>query len=40
MLDYKRPYYDAKVYPQIEDFYKKLYSALNEKIAFRKKQNP
>jgi hypothetical protein len=40
MLNYKRPYYDAKVYPQIEDFYKKLYSALNEKIAFMKKQNP
>lgn len=40
MLNYKRPYYDAKVYPQLEEFYKKLYSALNEKIAFRKKQNP
>ena len=37
MLNYKRPYYDAKLYPQLEEFYKKLYSALNEKIAFKKK---
>ncbi|HEY5368704.1 MAG TPA: DUF3857 domain-containing protein [Hanamia sp.] len=37
MLNYKRSYYDAKVYPQLEEFYKKLYSALDEKIAFKKK---
>ncbi len=37
MLNYKKPYYDAKVYPQLEEFYKKLYGALDEKIAIKKK---
>jgi hypothetical protein len=36
-LDFKRVYYDAKTYPQLEEFYKKLYNALNKKIAIKKK---
>ena len=38
-LDFKKTYYDAKAYPQLEEFYKKLYTALNEKIAIKKKRN-
>ena len=38
-LDFKKTYYDVKDYPQLEEFYKKLYTALNEKIAIKKKRN-
>lgn len=36
-LNFKKTYYDVKAYPQLEEFYKKLYTALNEKIAIKKK---
>ena len=38
-LNFKKTYYDVKAYPQLEEFYKKLYTALNEKIAIKKKRN-
>lgn len=38
-LNFKKTYYDVKAYPQLEEFYKKLYTVLNEKIAIKKKRN-
>src|SRR6185437_2590589 len=38
-LNFKKTYYDVTAYPQLEAFYKQLYTALNEKIAIKKKRN-
>ncbi len=36
-LDFKRPIYAADEYPDVKEFYKKLYEALDEKIVLKKK---
>lgn len=36
-LDFKRPVYAADEYPDVKEFYKKLYEALEEKIVLKKK---
>jgi hypothetical protein len=36
-VDVKRPSYDAEEYPEIQEFYKRLYDLLNEQFVIRKK---
>lgn len=36
-IDFKRPVYAADEYPDVKEFYKKLYEALDEKIVLKKK---
>lgn len=38
-INYIKPYYQVKAYPLLQDFYKKLFSALNEQIGIKKKRN-
>lgn len=38
-VDFTKPYYHSSAYPLLQEFYKKLYSALNEKIGVMKKRN-
>jgi hypothetical protein len=37
MVDFSRPYYDVKQYPEFKEFNKKLYAKLNEQIVLKKK---
>lgn len=40
-LDFTKPYYAANTYPLLQEFYKKLFTTLNEQIVIKKKQaNP
>lgn len=36
-LDFKKPYFTAEEYPDLQEFYKHLYSLLNEQFVIRKK---
>ncbi len=36
-LQFKRPWYAARNYPEFQDFYKKLYAKLNEQVVIKKK---
>ncbi|HUZ57586.1 MAG TPA: DUF3857 domain-containing protein [Hanamia sp.] len=38
-LDFGKSYYQAKDYPLLQEFYKKLFSILNEQIVIKKKTN-
>ena len=38
VLDFKRPTYAAEEYPDVKEFYKKLFAALNERIVMKKKK--
>lgn len=38
-LNFLKPSYDAKDYPLFQEFYKKLFSVLNEQIVIKKKSN-
>jgi hypothetical protein len=37
-LDFSRSYYAANSYPLLQEFYKKLFSTLNEQIVIKKKK--
>ncbi len=39
-LEFARPTYELQEYPELKDFYKKLYALLNEQVVFRKKAQP
>ena len=36
-LEFKRPFYSPEEYPDLKEFYKKMYSLLDEQIVFKKK---
>ena len=36
-LEFKRPVYSPEEYPDLKEFYKKMYSLLDEQIVFKKK---
>jgi hypothetical protein len=36
-VDFLTPYYTAESYPLLHEFYKKLFSSLNEQIVIKKK---
>ncbi|HEY5464088.1 MAG TPA: DUF3857 domain-containing protein [Hanamia sp.] len=38
-VDFTKSYYHSNAYPLLQEFYKKLYSALNEKIGVMRKRN-
>jgi len=38
IIDFKRAVYAAEEYPDVKEFYKKLYAALNERIVIKKKK--
>lgn len=38
-INFTKPYYQVKAYPLLQEFYKKLFSALNEQIGIKKKRN-
>lgn len=40
MLDFKKPFYSIEEYPYFKEFYKQLFTLLNEQIVFRKKVQP
>lgn len=39
IINFIKPYYNVKAYPLLQEFYKKLFSALNEQIEIKKKRN-
>ncbi len=40
-VNFKKPFYPATMYPEFQEFYKKLYAALNEQVVIKKKKaNP
>ncbi len=39
-LEFKKPYFTAEEYPDFKEFYKQLFTLLNEQYAIRKKLNP
>jgi hypothetical protein len=36
-LEFKRPFYSPEEYADLKEFYKKMYSLLDEQIVFKKK---
>jgi hypothetical protein len=38
-LEFKRPFYTPEEYPDLKEFYKKMYALLDEQIVIKKKEN-
>ena len=36
-LEFKRPFYSPEEYADLREFYKKMYSLLDEQVVFKKK---
>jgi hypothetical protein len=39
VVDFKRPFYTPEEYPDLKEFYKKMYALLDEQIVIKKTQN-
>jgi hypothetical protein len=39
VVDFRRPFYTPEEYPDLKEFYKKMYALLDEQIVIKKKQN-